>query len=82
VCWSRQPGIDYDHQSGGDYKGHCDIVVEVDANQVYVIGGNVGNSVTRRPLPLDSRGFLLPRTVSGETTFALRENRMAQGVTS
>jgi hypothetical protein len=76
VCWTRQDGIDYDHQNNGDYKGHTDVVVEVGADRVFVIGGNVGNSVTRRPLPLDARGFLTPLSMSGETLIALMENRI------
>ena len=46
VCWAREDGVDYDHQKGGDYKGHTDLVVEVGADQVLVVGGNVG---TRSP---------------------------------
>jgi hypothetical protein len=76
VCWSRQAGIDYDHQNGGEYKGHCDIVVEVLSNRVNVIGGNVGDSVTRRPLPLNDFGFLRPVTVNSETLFAIMQNRI------
>ena len=76
VCWSRQAGIDYDNQNGGDYKGHCDIVVEVQSDRVYVIGGNVGNSVTRRPLPLNDFGFLKSITFDSETLFALMQNRI------
>ena len=78
VCWSRQPGIDYDHQNGGDYKGHCDIVVEVDTDRVHVIGGNVGDSVTRRPLLLTATGYVKPVTLGGETLFGLMENRISQ----
>jgi hypothetical protein len=77
VCWSRQAGIDYDNQNGGDYKGHCDIVVEVLSDRVNVIGGNVGNSVTRRPLLLNDFGFLKPVTVNSETLFAIMQNRIA-----
>jgi hypothetical protein len=76
VCWSRQAGIDYDNQNGGDYKAHCDIVVEVQSDRAYVIGGNVGNSVTRRPLPLDDFGFLKSVTFDSETLFALMQNRI------
>jgi hypothetical protein len=77
VCWSRQGGIDYDHQNNGNYKGHCDIIVEVQSDRIYVIGGNVGNSVTRRPLPLDQSGFVKPVTMDGETLFAILQNRIA-----
>jgi hypothetical protein len=77
ICWARQAGIDYDHQNGGNYKGHCDFVVAVGAGEVSVIGGNVGNSVTRRPVPCDADGFLKPVVVNGETLFGLMKNRIA-----
>jgi hypothetical protein len=76
VCWARQAGIDYDHQNGGDYAGHADIVVEVDAGQVWIIGGNVGDSVTRRPLGLDANGYLKSVVVNGENLFGIMKNRM------
>ncbi|MGD9885243.1 MAG: DUF2272 domain-containing protein, partial [Reyranella sp.] len=76
VCWARQAGVDYDHQNGGDYKGHTDLVVEVTADKVMVVGGNVGNSVTKRPLRLDGSGFLLPTEQAGETLFALMQCRL------
>jgi Uncharacterized protein conserved in bacteria (DUF2272) len=75
VCWAREAGVDFDHQKGGNYAGHCDIVVEVDADEMFVIGGNVGDSVTRRPLSLDN-GFLTARKLGGETLFAIMENRV------
>ena len=74
VCWSRQAGIDYDNQNSGDYKGHTDIVVAVQPKAIEIIGGNVGNSVTRRPLALDSAGFLVPTVQGGETLFGLMKN--------
>jgi hypothetical protein len=70
VCWARQHGIDYDHQNGGDYKGHCDIVIGV-GSEIEIIGGNVGNSVTRRPLALTPNGTIQPATQGGETLFGL-----------
>jgi hypothetical protein len=76
VCWARQSGVDYDHQAGGNYKGHSDIVVEVQPTQIFVIGGNVGNSITKRPLKLDSNGFVAPVTISGEKLFALMQCRI------
>jgi hypothetical protein len=76
VCWSRQAGVDYDHQHGGDYLGHTDIIVSLGPTQVEVIGGNVGNSVTRRPVPLTADGFLQPFNESGENVFALMQNRI------
>jgi|GEM_PF-5407468 len=77
ICWSREPGIDYDHQNGGDYKGHCDVIVEVNGSEVQVIGGNVGDSVTKRPIALDAAGFIKPTTENGENLFALMECRIA-----
>jgi hypothetical protein len=76
VCWSRQRGIDYDHQNGGNYPGHCDIVVQVFSDRVNVIGGNVGNSVTRRPLAVDSSGYLSPRSSVNESIIAIMQNRI------
>ena len=75
VCWSRQDGIDYVQQNGGNYAGHCDIVVAVEPDRIFIIGGNVGDSVTRRPLPLVS-GFLPGLVLNGETLFAVMQNRL------
>lgn len=76
VCWAREGGVDYDHQKGGDYAGHSDVIVEVGPEQVWIIGGNVGNSVTRRPLRLDESGCILPIFQNGETLFAIMKNRL------
>jgi Uncharacterized protein conserved in bacteria (DUF2272) len=75
VCWSREPGVDYDHQFDGVYKGHCDLIVDKNATTVSVIGGNVGNSVTRRPLPLNDAGFLTANE-GAEQRFALMKCRI------
>src|SRR5262249_27073323 len=75
-CWAREPGVDYDHQKNGDYKGHCDLVVSVAADQVEIVGGNVGNSVTRRPVGLDRNGFLLETSHGGEQPFGLMQCRI------
>jgi len=77
VCWARETGVDYDNQKNGDYKGHCDIVVEKADGQIFVIGGNVGNSVTKRPLRLAQNGFVAPVVEGGEVLFALMQNRIA-----
>ncbi|MFS8146450.1 DUF2272 domain-containing protein [Rhizobium sp. BR 249] len=81
VCYARESGVDYDHQKSGDYDGHSDIVVQVDESQVWVVGGNVGNSVTKRPLDLDSSGYIKPGIVSGELLFAIMECRIDRPVT-
>lgn len=75
VCWAREDGVDFDHQKSGNYAGHCDIVVAVEANEILVIGGNVGDSVTRRPLALDG-GFLTAGEHGGELLFAIMQNRV------
>ncbi|MDQ3917703.1 MAG: DUF2272 domain-containing protein, partial [Acidobacteriota bacterium] len=77
ICFARQQGIDYDHQNGGSYAGHCDLIVEVASDQIVVIGGNVGDSVTRRPIPLDEHGYLWQHQVNGELLFGLMQNRIA-----
>jgi hypothetical protein len=77
VCFARQQGIDYDHQDGGDYKGHSDVVVQVNAASIDVVGGNVGDSVTRRPIRLNTQGFLEQHIVNGELLFGLMQNRIA-----
>lgn len=52
IAYARQAGIDYDHQANGDYPGHCDIVVAVRPTEIDVIGGNVGDSVSKRTIGL------------------------------
>jgi hypothetical protein len=76
VCWSRTDGIDYDHQHGGDYPGHTDIVIGVDVNQMAIIGGNVADSVCRRVLKLNDTGFLTPIEAGGEKLFGLMKCRI------
>ncbi|MGI3449924.1 DUF2272 domain-containing protein [Citrobacter arsenatis] len=73
VCWDRDPDkvVDYDHQHLGNYSSHTDLVVSVGTDQIEVIGGNVGNSVTRRPLALSAEGYLTAGTQGGETLFAI-----------
>jgi predicted chitinase len=76
VCWARRDGIDYHHQNGGDYPGHCDVVVEVGGEEVQIVGGNVGNSVTKRPLKLTEGGFLRPTSQGGENLFGIMRCRL------
>jgi hypothetical protein len=76
VCWAREPDVDYDHQKSGLYKGHCDAVVEVRAGEVDVIGGNFGDSVSKRTFALDGNGFLRPVSAGGELLFGLMKCRI------
>ncbi|MBY3181024.1 DUF2272 domain-containing protein [Rhizobium laguerreae] len=79
LCWGREAGVDYDHQKHGDYDGHSDVVVSVDLDKIWIVGGNVGNSVTKRPLPLGPNGYLAPMVVGGENLFAIMECRVGNG---
>ncbi|MER9163622.1 DUF2272 domain-containing protein [Mesorhizobium sp. M0715] len=81
LCWARQPGIDYDSQAAGNYHGHCDIVVAVEPDKVWVIGGNIGNSVTKRPISLGPNGFMSPISIGGETLFSTMQCRIGVAVT-
>lgn len=76
VCWGREAGVDYDHQKGGNYKGHSDLVVEVGAGEIQIIGGNVDQSVTKRPLALDANGRPIPIVQGGENLFAIMACRL------
>lgn len=55
VCYARQDGVTYD--TTGSYNSHCDLVVEIDGDNAYAIGGNVSNSVTKSKIPLTSDGY-------------------------
>lgn len=82
VCWGREPGVDFDNQMGGNYKGHCDVVVQVDADRIWIIGGNVGDSVTKRPLRLDASGLLSGKASRGETPFAIMKDLIQNPATA
>lgn len=58
VCYSRQKGVSYDKQPLR-YKSHADIVVAVRPGEIDVMGGNVGNSVSKRTLRTDENGLLI-----------------------
>jgi len=73
ICASRE-GSGTTLQNLNRGAGHCDIVVDVRPGQVFAIGGNVGDSVTRSVFPLDGNGFLSP--LSGRPFFAVIENRL------
>jgi hypothetical protein len=59
VCNSLESGIDYDSQPDRNYASHCDIVVDVRAGWIAVVGGNLSNSVAKRALMTDSAGRLV-----------------------
>jgi hypothetical protein len=61
IARPRQDGITYDNAvAKGWFISHSDIVVEVDKEQnvAYVVGGNVGQSVSKAKVTVDSDGKL------------------------
>tara|TARA_R110000850_G_scaffold87677_1_gene188473 strand:+ start:46 stop:723 length:678 start_codon:yes stop_codon:yes gene_type:complete len=58
VCYSREGRSDLYNETGA-YKSHCDIVVKKGRNFIEVIGGNVGQSVTKKILVTDDNGYLI-----------------------
>lgn len=60
VCFSSgedQGKIDYD--TTRDYRAHCDIVVATKSDEIDVIGGNVGESVSKKSYKINSQGYLI-----------------------
>jgi hypothetical protein len=60
VCKSRSnSGATYDNIGDGRTRAtHCDIVTEVQPGKIWVIGGNVDDTVGRRPLLTKADGLL------------------------
>lgn len=64
VCYLRDSAIgtiSYNSNSN-DYPAHADLVVAKNGSLLEVIGGNVGDSVTKKILHLDAAGFLVDDT--------------------
>ena len=58
VCKSRaRSGANYDNIRVG-HKTHCDIVTSVKPGKLITIGGNVGNSVSKTPVRINSSGYI------------------------
>ena len=56
VCAARaSSGATYENIRGG-MNTHCDIVTSVQPNKLSVIGGNVDNTVSQKPVTTDSNG--------------------------
>lgn len=59
VCFERNgSGASYDQQFDGRYQSHCDIVAAVRDGEIDTIGGNVGDSVSRRTFTTDENGLI------------------------
>ena len=72
VCYSRQSGISFNNLPE-NYKSHTDIVVNTNSDHIEVIGGNVGNSVTKKQLKIDKQGTL---TDTNHKWFVVIENKL------
>ena len=59
ICYGREGEGGYD--ATGSYLSHCDIVVAKRPGEIEAIGGNVGDSVTKRILATDNKGLLIDR---------------------
>jgi hypothetical protein len=60
ICaWRGQTPVTFDElPSAGRFPGHCDIVVGGKPGELDVIGGNVDNAVTMKPIPVTADGHL------------------------
>lgn len=58
VCYSREKNTDL-YDADTPYKSHCDLVVKKGKNFIEVIGGNVRQSVSKRTLITDDKGYLI-----------------------
>jgi len=72
ICYSRQNGLDYDNLPD-KFISHSDIVVNLKSNYLEAIGGNIGHSVSKRNLKIDSNGILIDDNYEW---FAVIENKM------
>ncbi len=72
VCYSKQHGISLD-QLPKYYKSHTDIVVNKTPKYIEVIGGNVGNSVSKKYLKIDDKGRLID---TNHKWFVIMENKL------
>ena len=58
---------DFLASGNGGLQSHCDIVVNLTPNEVWLVGGNVANMVAMRKLRLDGQGrAILPRPISND----------------
>ncbi|HSM56586.1 MAG TPA: DUF2272 domain-containing protein [Candidatus Sulfomarinibacteraceae bacterium] len=59
VCAERaNSGATYENIDDGFKASHCDIVTEVRPGQLTVIGGNVGDTVGKKTVRTDNKGFI------------------------
>jgi hypothetical protein len=59
IClWRGRTPVTFDELPAGRFPGHCDIVVGIKPGELDVIGGNVDNAVTMKPIPITADGHL------------------------
>lgn len=58
ICLWRDRPVTFDQLPAGKFPGHCDIVVAMKPGELDVIGGNVDNAVTMKPIPATADGHL------------------------
>ena len=56
-----------DFGADGWYPSHSDIVVEKRAGELITLGGNVGDTVGKKSVPIDANGLLVDRQEKGQT---------------
>ncbi len=66
-----------DAASRDDYFSHCDIVVARHGNVISVIGGNVGDTVTKATIALDAKGLLPAKSAAGGPYIVVLTNTLA-----
>lgn len=58
VCYYRGTTAKDPFDRDSSYQSHCDIVVAKNPSNIEVIGGNVNDSVTKKIVPLDKKGYV------------------------
>jgi hypothetical protein len=60
ICaWRGRAPVTFDElPTAGRFPSHCDIVVGSGHGELDVIGGNVDNAVTMKPIPITAEGYL------------------------
>jgi Uncharacterized protein conserved in bacteria (DUF2272) len=60
IClWRGRTPVTFDELPVGRFPGHCDLVVGIKPVELDVIGGNVDNAVTMKPIPITADGHLV-----------------------
>jgi hypothetical protein len=59
IClWRGRTPVAFAQLPTGRFPGHCDIVVGIKPGELAVIGGNVDDAVTMKPIPVTADGHL------------------------